>query len=131
MALIIELLFLLNWNPAYAILIFSSTFITFVCSLLLDRNNENRKLKRLFLTISLIINFAILFIFKYFNFVNETIFIIMEHLGIRWIVLKLDILLPVGISFYTFQAVGYTIDVYRGNLKAEKHFGIKPYMVIN
>lgn len=116
--------FYMNWNPAYAILIFGSTLITYVCSLLLEKYNDDRKKKRLFLTISLIINFGILFVFKYFNFVNETVFVIMEHIGIRWKVSNMDLLLPVGISFYTFQAVGYTIDVYRGNIKAEKHLGI-------
>ena len=116
--------FYMNWNPAYAILIFGSTIITYLCSLLLEKYQTDRGKKRLFLTISLIINFGILFLFKYFNFVNETMFSVMEYLGVRWAVPNLDILLPVGISFYTFQAVGYTIDVYRGQLKAERHFGI-------
>ncbi|MCK9163628.1 MAG: MBOAT family protein [Bacteroidales bacterium] len=114
----------MNWNPAYAILIFFSTFITYACSLLLEKYKENPRPKRLFLTLSLIINFGILFVFKYFNFLNESIFQVLELMNIRWTVPNFDLLLPVGISFYTFQAVGYTIDVYRGDIKAEKHFGI-------
>lgn len=116
--------FYMNWNPAYAILIFGSTIITYLCSLLLEKYQKDKGKRRLFLTISLIINFGVLFLFKYFNFVNETVFSVMEYLGIRWAVPNLDILLPVGISFYTFQAIGYTIDVYRGDLKAERHLGI-------
>ena len=88
------------------------------------RKNDQTIKEKLFLTISLLINFGILFTFKYFNFLNESVYAILEFFNIRWIVPNLDLLLPVGISFYTFQAVGYTIDVYRGNLKAEKHFGI-------
>ena len=68
------------------------------------------------------ITFAILFVFKYFNFINESVFSLLELAGIRWTVPNLDVLLPVGISFYTFQAVGYSIDVYRGTIKAERNF---------
>ena len=74
--------------------------------------------------LSIIINFSILFFFKYFNFVNESIYTILEHLGFRWAVPNIDFLLPVGISFYTFQAVGYSIDVFRKEIVAERHFGI-------
>lgn len=115
--------FYMNWKPVYAILIFASTIITWGCGLLLERTDTRFK-KRLFLTISLLINFGILFTFKYFDFLNESVFTVLDAMNIRWTVPNLDLLLPVGISFYTFQAVGYTIDVYRGDLKAEKHFGI-------
>ena len=115
--------FYMNWKPVYAILIFASTIVTWSCGLILEKTTKRSK-KRLFLIISLLINFGILFTFKYFNFLNESVYAILEFFNIRWIVPNLDLLLPVGISFYTFQAVGYTIDVYRGNLKAEKHFGI-------
>lgn len=115
--------FYMNWKPVYAILIFASTIVTWGCGLLVERTDTCFK-KKLFLTISLIINFGILFTFKYFDFLNESVFTVLESLNLRWTVPNLDLLLPVGISFYTFQAVGYTIDVYRGDLKAEKHFGI-------
>ncbi|MBO5864319.1 MAG: MBOAT family protein, partial [Paludibacteraceae bacterium] len=68
------------------------------------------------------INLGILFIFKYFNFINESVFDVLSVLGLRWEIPNLDILLPVGISFYTFQAVGYSVDVYRGDIKAERNF---------
>jgi len=113
----------MNWKPVYAILIFTSTLVTWLCGILLEKS-ETRQKKRMFLTISLLINFGILFVFKYFNFINDSVFQLLDFAGLRWPVPNLDLLLPVGISFYTFQAVGYTIDVYRGDLKAEKNLGI-------
>jgi D-alanyl-lipoteichoic acid acyltransferase DltB (MBOAT superfamily) len=102
---------------------FFSTFITWSCGVLVE-HSKSRSHKKTFLVLSLIINFSILFTYKYFNFLNESIFYVLEFLNIRWSVPNLDLLLPVGISFYTFQAVGYTIDVYRGDIKAEKNLGM-------
>jgi len=115
--------FYMNWQPVYAIMIFTSTIITWTFGVLIEKSHTRNR-KRLFLTISQLINFGILFTFKYFNFINESVFAVMDAMNIRWTVPNLDLLLPVGISFYTFQAVGYTIDVYRGEIKAEKHLGI-------
>lgn len=116
--------FYMNWKPVYAVLIFTSTFITYGVALLIERFSEKPKWKRAFLTLSIVINIGILFLYKYFNFLNESVAAIFNGLNIGWTVPNLDLLLPVGISFYTFQAVGYTIDVYRGDLKAERHLGI-------
>lgn len=114
--------FYMNWKPVYAVLIMTSTVLTYLCGLLVERYAEDKPKKKAFLVISLVINFAILFVFKYFNFINESVFSLLEMAGIRWTVPNLDVLLPVGISFYTFQAVGYSIDVYRGTIKAERNF---------
>jgi len=121
--LIASYYFYMNWKPVYAILIFLSTLITWVCGILMDKSSD-KKHKKGYLVLSLLINFGILFIYKYLNFLNEVGSDLLNLLGIRWEVPNFDLLLPVGISFYTFQAVGYTIDVYRGDLKAENHFGI-------
>ena len=121
--LIASYYFYMNWNPVYALLILTSTVLTYFCGLLVAANFNRIKRKKLFLTLSLVINFSILFVFKYYNFINESIWDIMSILGLRWNVPNIDLLLPVGISFYTFQAVGYTIDVYRGTIKAEREFG--------
>ena len=119
--LIASYYFYMNWKPAYAILILTSTIITYFSGILIEKHDEKRTQKT-FLTISLVINFAILFVFKYFNFINESVFHLLDCCGLRWNVPNLDVLLPVGISFYTFQAVGYSIDVYRGSIKAERRF---------
>ena len=115
--------FYMNWKPGYALLIFTSTLVTWLCGLMVEKSEIKRN-KKVFLILSLLINFGILFVFKYFNFINESVYVLLEKYKIRWTIPNLDILLPVGISFYTFQAVGYTIDVYRGDLKAEKNLGI-------
>lgn len=114
--------FYMNWKPVYAILILVSTILTYSCGLLVQNSDGNRKRQKAFLVTSLVINFGILFIFKYYNFINESVYGLLSGMGIRWKMPDLDILLPVGISFYTFQAVGYSIDVYRGSIRAEKDF---------
>lgn len=114
--------FYMNWKPIYAVLILTSTILTYVCGLLVEKNSGEKKKQKWFLISSLVLNFGILFIFKYFNFINESIFNVLSAAGLKWPVPNLDVLLPVGISFYTFQAVGYSIDVYRGTIKAERNF---------
>ncbi len=120
--LIASYYFYMNWKPIYALLILTSTVITYLCGLWVENYHNNQRRKKGILAISVILNFAILFLFKYYNFINESIFSVLSHLGIGWHVPNLNILLPVGISFYTFQAVGYSIDVYRGSIKAERNF---------
>lgn len=114
--------FYMNWKPVYALLIFTSTILTYGCGLLVEKCEDKRDKKRVYLVISIILNFSILFFFKYYNFLGDSISNLFCALGIGWNVPNLDVLLPVGISFYTFQAVGYSIDVYRGTIKAEKNF---------
>ena len=116
--------FYMNWKPVYAVLIMTSTVLTYLCGILVENHAEDKRKQKAFLTISLVLNLAILFVFKYFNFINESIFSLLEMAGIRWTVPNLNVLLPVGISFYTFQAIGYSIDVYRGTIKAERNFMI-------
>ena len=114
--------FYMNWEPVYAVLIMTSTVLTYLCGLLVERHADDKPKQKAFLVVSLVINFAILLFFKYFDFINESVFSLLEMAGIRWNVPNLDVLMPVGISFYTFQAVGYSIDVYRGTIKAERNF---------
>lgn len=128
--LIASYYFYMSWNPTYAVLIFTSTVVTYLCSILIEKfskqiSDEDSKKKREKWVVagSLAINLGILFFYKYFNFINESLKYTFSELGITYEVSNLDILLPVGISFYTFQALGYTIDVYRGNIKAERNLG--------
>ena len=119
--------FYMGWNAKYAILILLSTVVTYLCGLVLEKYSSdvdiNGKTKRkCVLLVCLAINIGILVFFKYFNFLFETIGSLTSLVGIDISKPTFDILLPVGISFYTFQAIGYTIDVYRGDIKAEKNF---------
>ena len=107
----------MSWNAKYVFLIFITTFTSYLCAILTEKNREHKKL---ILTITLIVCLGILFVFKYFNFFFESINYL---LGNKLHSISLNLLLPVGISFYTFQTLSYCIDVYRGDIKAEKHFG--------
>ena len=110
----------MSWNPKYALLMALSTGITWLTGYMLERCADKRR-KLIWLTGSLVSNLGILCIFKYANFFLDNIYKIFAYLGIEVIERRLDLLLPVGISFYTFQALSYTIDVYRGEIRAEKN----------
>lgn len=121
--------FYMGWNAKYAVLIMASTIITFVSGIFLEKAKRSKALeenkernKKIIVAVSFLLNLAILFYFKYFNF---TIDILKSVFGIFHVNLNIpgfDIMLPVGISFYTFQALSYTMDVYRDEIYAEKNF---------
>lgn len=117
--LVASYFFYMSWKAEYIILIIISTLIDYTCGILIDKT-EKKNLKNIYLALSLISNFSMLFYFKYLNFFwdSASFFLNQTHSPL------VEILLPMGISFYTFQTVSYTIDVYRGNIKAEKHLGI-------
>lgn len=115
--------FYMSWNPKYALLIFLSTFITYISSIFVEKCNDKKMMtaKKLWLAGSLVSNLGILCLFKYANFFLDNFSRITAQLGLGVIERRVDLLLPVGISFYTFQALSYTIDVYRGEIKAEEN----------
>ena len=114
--------FYMCWNAAYLLLILFSTLVTFLCAISLERFGGSPGKRKLLLILSLVINLSILFFFKYFTFAAENLNSVFRHIGFSLNVPVFDVLLPVGISFYTFQALGYTIDVYRGEIAAERNF---------
>lgn len=127
--LIASYYFYMCWNARYAFLILFSTFITYLSGILIESagkylggKNTIINWKKSCLAFSFLANFSVLFFFKYFNFAFYNLNVIFNKLGIQLNQPVFDVLLPVGISFYTFQALGYTIDVYRGNIYAEKNF---------
>lgn len=111
--------FYMNWKPVYALLLLASTTITYLAALWGVRYEKYRK--AIFAT-GLVLNLLILFFFKYFSFAAENVCEIMSWAGISMRVPEFQVLLPVGVSFYVFQALGYMIDVYRGDVKPEKNF---------
>lgn len=125
--LISSYFFYMCWNPKYAILIAFSTVVTYLCGLILEKANfledeeKKRKNKKLCIFAGIVINLAVLFVFKYTGFLMDSLNSLFSFLNITLIERSFDIILPVGISFYTFQALGYIIDVYRGDTKAEKN----------
>lgn len=119
--LIASYYFYMNWNPTYGILILFSSIVTWISALWMEKKKAINT-KKAILVVCLLINLGILFIFKYANFISASINDVFIMLGIKMYIPQLDILLPVGISFYTFQAIGYTIDVYRKTIKPETNF---------
>ncbi len=113
--------FYANWNLKYTLLLLFSTVCTYVCGRMVD-TAKNVRQKRVFLAVCFVINLSILFLFKYFNFAIDSLASLLAVIGVQINQPAFDLVLPVGISFYTFQALGYTIDVYRGEIKAEKNF---------
>lgn len=121
--------FYMSWNPRYAVLIAVSTIVTYLSGLLISnvntRGNLNDKRKstrkKLIVAASLIFNLGILVVFKYANFLLTSFYSALNAAGFEIVHKPLDLLLPVGISFYTFQALSYTIDVYKGDVQAEKN----------
>ena len=111
--------FYMNWNPRYALLIALATAITFVCALLLDKQKSPGK-RKLVTAVGIILVLAQLFIYKYLGFASSVISEVMSTCGIAIRIPQFNILLPVGISFFSFQAVGYLIDVYRKTIPAER-----------
>jgi len=113
------------WQLSYILLILFSTLVDYIVALALDGTAADKTSRRkLLLACSFLANIGVLFIFKYANLFSQTATDLSATLGMPLAFGALDVLLPVGISFYTFQSMAYTFDVYRGRLKAERHFGI-------
>lgn len=125
--------FYMCWNAQYALLLFSSTFITWLSGLAIaytgkkETDDPTRLRSRGIVAISLILNLSLLFFFKYTAFAIDNINSLLSFCGVTLRLGKPDLLLPVGISFYIFQALSYTIDVYRGDVPVEKN--LLRYMV--
>lgn len=106
------------WNPPFAALLLTSTVVDWWLAGRMDRESIQSR-RRLWLTLSLVTNFGFLGFFKYGNFLLDNTVALLGAMGISYHPPHLDILLPVGISFYTFHTLSYTIDVYRRQLKPE------------
>lgn len=120
--LVLSYYFYMCWNAVYALLIFFSTLSTWVCANFVSRENASPAVRKTALGINVTVNLAILFSFKYYGMFAELLQDAAALAGIRLQLPVLSLLLPVGISFYTFQALGYSIDVYRGTVQHERNF---------
>lgn len=114
--------FYMCWNAKYALLLLTSTFVTYLSGIFIHRFKDDPGKKKLTVALSFVINLGILFFFKYSNFAMDTVAGFFSLFNVSLNVPHFDIILPVGISFYTFQALSYTMDVYRGDIYAEKDF---------
>lgn len=113
--------FYMSWNAKYALLLLFSTVLTYSCARLIEKA-ESAKSRKVFLILCLVLQLGILFGMKYLNFAVSLLARLLLLLHVELTVPAFDIVLPVGISFYTFQALSYVIDVYRKEEPAEKNF---------
>jgi alginate O-acetyltransferase complex protein AlgI len=108
------------WSWKFLLLLIASSLLDYVCALVIERSRTNRR-KRLLVTLSVTANVLLLATFKYLGFFVTEFARLLEALGVGASVPVLEIVLPVGISFYTFQTIGYVVDVYRGKIKASRN----------
>lgn len=114
--------FYMAFVPAYILILFFIILLDYWVGIKLE-NTKNQKTRKLILTLSLIANISLLAFFKYFNFLNDNITALLDLFHIQNKISFLNIVLPIGLSFHTFQSMGYTIDVYYNKQKAERHIG--------
>lgn len=115
--------FYMYFKPEYILILALTILIDYYAGIWIEEQ-YNKKKKKKYLMLSLIANIGILAIFKYYNFINGNITGLALLFGVNNPIPYLDIILPIGLSFHTFQAMSYTFEVYRGNQKAERHLGI-------
>lgn len=115
--------FYASWKIEYLGLILFSTFIDYWVSLKISSSQEKAKRKS-WLYLSIFANLGILFVFKYFNFFIENASELLNQLGLNYSSPIANLLLPIGISFYTFQSMSYSIDVYHNKVTPERNFGV-------
>jgi len=113
--------FYMSWNPSYVLLIGISTIVAFSTALLMAKEeNENIRLCWFFCSVGF--NLGILFAFKYYGLLDRVIYLAGTFVGQSWGVPAFDVLLPVGISFYTFQTLSYSVEIYNKNTSPEESF---------
>lgn len=115
--------FYMWWNWKLVFLILFTTVISYSCGLLFKKLDNRIAIKRTILITGLVLCFGVLLFFKYFPFLADVYFDIVAIFNGKTIHGYFDIMLPVGISFYTFQTASYVIDTYKGKISPEKHFG--------
>lgn len=113
--------FYMSWNVKYVVLILFTTAISYAGALLMEKSAK-KSAKKMLMTGAVAISLLVLFFFKYFDFAQNTLVRFLQSFAIELHPVTLSLMLPVGISFYTFQTLSYVIDVYRGEVEAEHNF---------
>ena len=121
MLLIASYYFYMCYQAELVFLILGTTLISWIASNVIERS-ESRALRKLCLTVTLVVCLGVLFFYKYFNFLAGSVTGIISLLGGTPSPVVLNLILPVGVSFYTFQTLSYVIDVYRGDIETERNF---------
>ncbi|MFA5074258.1 MAG: MBOAT family O-acyltransferase [Nitrospirota bacterium] len=116
-------IFYMAFIPVYILILAVTIVIDYIAGIKIE-NAEKIQKKKLYLIVSIVSTCLVLFIFKYFNFFNNNFASIANFFHWNYPIEMVNIILPIGLSFHTFQSLSYVIEVYRGNQKAERHFGI-------
>jgi alginate O-acetyltransferase complex protein AlgI len=120
--LIASCVFYMFFIPQYILILFTTILIDYSAAIWIEK--ASLKKKKLYLIISIISTCLVLFIFKYFDFFNQNMLLLSHKFGFYYPERVIKFILPIGLSFHTFQSLSYVIEVYKGKVKAEKHFGI-------
>lgn len=121
--------FYMAFVPSYILILGTTIIVDYFAGIWIEEAKTSRR-KKIYLLMSLVANIGFLAFFKYFTFVNTNIVALAEMIGWNYSMENLKIILPIGLSFHTFQAMSYTIEVFRGNQKTERHFGIYALYVL-
>lgn len=113
--------FYMSWGIKYCIWIALATAVSYFCARLIEKSDDKRK--KLFLVLPIIFIMGTLVVFKYFNFFSRSLTNLLSMFSLPVGEFTLNLVMPLGISFYSFQSVGYLADVYSGKTSAQKHFG--------
>jgi alginate O-acetyltransferase complex protein AlgI len=122
MLLLASCLFYMAFVPAYIAILFVTILIDYVAGIRIEESTGDRR--RVWLVVSIVSTCAVLFIFKYFDFFNDTVALAARTMGMAYAIPALHLLLPVGLSFHTFQSLSYVIEVHAGRQRAERDFGL-------
>ncbi|HEX3028452.1 MAG TPA: MBOAT family O-acyltransferase [Clostridia bacterium] len=120
--LVSSCIFYMAFMPVYILILAVTILIDYFAGILIERTEGGKK--RTFLIISILSTCIVLLVFKYFNFFNSNLANVAHFFHWNYPIGSLNIILPIGLSFHTFQSLSYVIEVYRGNQKAERNFGI-------
>jgi alginate O-acetyltransferase complex protein AlgI len=114
--------FYMAFVPIYILILAFTIIVDYFAGIYIEKATGKRR--KQFLILSLVANIGVLVVFKYFNFFVDNLNFLLKGFALKESLPHLNILLPIGLSFHTFQAMSYTIEVFRGKQKAERHFGI-------
>jgi D-alanyl-lipoteichoic acid acyltransferase DltB (MBOAT superfamily) len=118
-----SLYFYMAWRPGYVALLLGAIGVSYWSAIRIEQATVQRR-KKIYLAGATAALLSVLFIYKYFNFFNDSVRALVTAMGLPYAVPAIHLLLPIGISFYTFQLLSYVIDVYSGKLRAERNLGI-------
>ncbi len=121
--LVASCFFYMMYIPEYILILFATILIDYLAGIWIYDSSDEKK-KRLYLVVSILSTCFILFYFKYFNFFQENVVNLAKALHLNYPLPLLNVILPIGLSFHTFQSLSYVVEVYKGNQKPERNFGI-------